>query len=366
MHYNVGVITGRGNMTRFLAFIFMLICFLTLISAFAQEDSEDMVLARVNNRLVSRRDVEKLLGISGDIEQLERHFHGPALEEKKKILFEQALGALILDAVIGVNAEWDDIELDETDTKRVEEQVRRFAGQYGSEANCELALNRRGCSLKDAKERIAKSLLAEKYVKAKLEVADFIAPSKVREYFLADTELREKCTEKRMIVIRQIVIKYGTRMRSKSEARKLVDQIKESARSGEDFGSLARRYSEGPKREEGGLWEPIALSDFRENIAVAIEGLEAGEVSEPVDRQNDFTLVKVEAEADPFETALKAVTQSLVNARKQEKLEKVMSEMYSRAEVELLLDGVKLNDICPGYCAEEPKGDKDEVEETSP
>ena len=350
---------------RFLKLLFAVLAFFTLVAVCAEEKGQDMVVARVNGRLITHRDVEKLLAVSGDMEQLKRRFHGPAFEERKKELFQQALGALILDAVIGVNAQWDEVKLDDADRKRVKEQVRRFTQQYGSEANCELVLSRRGCSIKDARERIAKSMLAEKYIKSKLQVGEFVAPRKVRECFRANTEQLKQITEKQMVIIRQIIVKFGKGRRAKSKASELIEQIKEAACSEEDFGTLARKYSEGPKRDEGGLWEPVSLSDFRENVGQVIAKLDIGEISEPVQRRDDFVLVKLEARADPFEISLRSIIHSVVTERKQEKLQDIMHEIYSNVEVELLLEGVKLDDICPGYSAEQSKNTQEKVEEVS-
>lgn len=353
-------------MRRFLSIASASACFFALVAVCAQESEQDVVLARINSSVITRTDVDKLLAITGDLELLERRFHGPVLEEEKDKLFKQVLGGLIEEAVIRINADRDDVQLDDSDRKRAQEQIRRFAGQYGSEANCELVLNRRGCSLKDARERVAKSMLAEKYIKAKLKVTHFVAPKETRQFFVSNQKLLKEVVERQKVVIRQIVVKHGRGRRSKSEAAELVAQIKEAARDGEDFATLARKHSEGPRRDEDGLWEPVAISDFREKVAEEISRLAEGEVSEIIDRGDDFALVKVEKKDDPFESALNPITRALSAAREQKKLRELMCELYSCVEIELYIGGVKLADICPNYSVAQDKESREMLEEISP
>ncbi len=353
-------------MKRFLSIASVYACFFALIAVCAQENEQDVVLARINGSVITRTDVEKLLAVTGDLELLERRFHGPVLEEEKDKLFKQVLGGLIEEAVIRLNANRDGVQLEEADRKRAQERIQRFAGQYGSEANCELVLNRRGCSLKDARERLAKSILAEKYVKTKLKITHFVAPKETRQFFVNNQKLLKEVVERQKVVIRQIVIKHGRGRRTKSEASELVLQIREAVQAGEDFATLARKYSEGPRRDEDGLWEPVAISDFREKVAEEISRLAEGEVSEVIDRGDDFALVKVEKKDDSFETALDPITRALSAAREQKKLRELMCELYSCVEIELYIDGVELADICPNYCVAQEKEPREMLEEISP
>jgi peptidyl-prolyl cis-trans isomerase SurA len=354
-------------MKHFLLFMSVTVCFLAVTSAFAQESGQDMVLARVNSKLITRRDVEKLLAFSGHTEQIEKHFRGPLLEEKKAELLKYALGELVFDAVIAINAKCDGVELDQADAKKIEDRLRQYVEQYGSEANCELDLKRRGSSLKDARELMTKSVLAEKYITTKREIARYVSPKEAREYFEKNGELLRKITGKQTVVIRQIVVKYGRGLRTREKANEQMQQIKEAIRGGEDFGSLARKYSEGPRRDEGGMWEPVSVSDFREEVAAEIAKLDEGEVSEVIDRGDNFALVKVEKKEDPFEAALGAIIQALTGARQQERSRQVMCELYSGVEIELFLHGVSPSDICPGYSMqEEGEPETEAIEEASP
>jgi peptidyl-prolyl cis-trans isomerase SurA len=351
-------------MKHFLTLVFAAACFLTLVGVYGQEDGKDMVLARVNSSIITRRDAEKFLAVTGDIKRAERNYYGAELEKQKAELLKGALGFMIKEAVVQINAEWEGIRLDENDRAKIEKRFQGYISQFGNEANCELVLKEHGATTKDVRDRLARGILEEKYVRKKVGAGELVTPREVREYYEVN-----KSAFGKTFTIRQIVVKHGRGLRRREDAFKLIGQIRETVLSGEHFGSLARKYSEGPRREEGGLWEPVAISDFRENIARAIASLRQGEVSGIIEREGQFLLVKVETRSgpyEPFEEVLSGIKQEIGNVRRQRQLQKIARELYSSVEIELLLDGVKLADICPSYLQVEGEEVQETVEEISP
>ncbi len=82
----------------------------------------------------------------------------------------------------------------------------------------------------------------------------------------------------------------------------LVDELVERARDDEDFAELAREYSDGPAAEEGGDLGWIRIDDGLPPHREILEHLEVGEVSDPVERTNAYTIYRVEEEREDEET----------------------------------------------------------------
>ena len=81
-------------------------------------------------------------------------------------------------------------------------------------------------------------------------------------------------------------------------ARILVDgedaarDIVRQARSGTDFGTLARRHSMGPAAPRGGDIGYVAAKDLRPELAAAVRELAVGDVSEPVNLGESWLILK--------------------------------------------------------------------------
>jgi len=78
------------------------------------------------------------------------------------------------------------------------------------------------------------------------------------------------------------------------DAEELAKDIYERLQDGADFRELAARYSKGPTALEGGSLGQMAGQSVPTIFADVLPGLEAGDVSEPFRRGNNFHIVRVD------------------------------------------------------------------------
>jgi len=98
---------------------------------------------------------------------------------------------------------------------------------------------------------------------------------------------------------RHILIKYegarraGSAKRSKQEAEKLAEKVrKEAAADGADFAALAKKYSEGPSAPRGGDLGSVPRGLLAPPYEEAAFALEPGEVSDVVETEFGFHVIK--------------------------------------------------------------------------
>ncbi len=116
---------------------------------------------------------------------------------------------------------------------------------------------------------------------------------------------------------------------TEEEAREVIAEIE----GGADFADLARARSTGPSGPQGGdlgfFGEGMMVEPFEE----AVKGLEPGEVSEPVQTQFGWHVIKLEetreAEAPPFEAMAPEIAQEL----QQEAVASRLAELTEGAEI---------------------------------
>lgn len=329
----------------------IIICFFVGTRLFGQEaGSGDFVLARVNEKVITRRDLNKLLTMTGEDERIARNYHGVLFEKEMQDACMRALAFLIDEAVVEVNAELEEVEIDEIDREKAETVLKENIEPFGTRANYESILKERELTLDDIKTRIFKTLLRQKYIQSKLPAKDFIPPRETRDYYEKN---KPSFAKRETVSYRQIVIKFGGNNRRREEALKLIAGLKAKLEEGADFDSLARQFSEGIKKENGGLWPPVALSDLRRNIAEAISGMKEKEISKIIERDDAFLLMKLETKDsspyEPFEKALEGIRKLLNEQNREGRLPDLEKKLYGAVEIELFYKGAKLEELCPSY-----------------
>jgi len=349
-----------------LAVLFVALC--VPVPLASQEKGQQVVLARVNEKLITRRDVNTFLTIRGDLVRISRTYHGEELEKQKDKAFKRVLGFLISDAVIEMNAKLDKFKLSEMDKKRADAILEEEIKDSGNLANYKHILAQVGITIEDRKAMINSLLLKQRYIAQKLPPDDFIPPSETRGYY---EENKPAFSRQETVTLRQIVIKFGTGKRNRKEALVLVANVRRSLSEGADFETLARQFSEGVMKDKGGLWPPAPPSGLRKNIAQAVASLKEGEVAETVEREGELLIIKLEkrdsTSYEPFAVALEKIKQQISTHNKQKRFPEMEKELFSRVEIVLFMPGVKLEDICPGYVSsKQKKNSGDKPEESSP
>jgi len=319
---------------------------------YGQEQATELVLARVNDMAITQHDIDLLLSMTGEKQRLVRSFRGMQLEENLKKAIKNTLSVLVEETVIEANAGLDKFKLDENSEKKVEEILKDNAKPFGTRENYELALKENGITVDDIESRIRKTLLRHQYIQSKLAPDDFVRPEEARGYYLDN---KSQFSRRETVTLRQIVIRYGNNNRGRDAALKLIQTIEKSLEEGSDFGALAKQFSEGVKKENGGLWSPEAMEDLHSSIVKAIKDVKENEVSSIVERPGEFLIIKVEKRNkslfEPFQKALSEIVKGISNMRQETRFPELEKEMYRKIEIELLYKGTTLEELCPTYVA---------------
>lgn len=148
-----------------------------------------------------------------------------------------------------------------------------------------------------------------------------IDDEQVAEYY--NSHLAEFKTEKR-VKARHILIKVAEDADEKTvDAKKAEAQkIYEMAAAGQDFAALAKKYSEGPSKDQGGELGWFTHDKMVASFADKAFAMKAGEISEPVRTRFGWHIIKVEqiedASTKTLETAGVEIRHKLVAEKAKE------------------------------------------------
>lgn len=108
----------------------------------------------------------------------------------------------------------------------------------------------------------------------------------------------------------------------KQKARKIIQKIK----AGEDFGKLAKEFSNGPGANEGGDLGVFKISELNQEMAATVKDLSSGEVGNPIIGPNGIQIIKVVEKDKGGEKSFDQVKNSISSTLYRKKLDQAYAE----------------------------------------
>jgi parvulin-like peptidyl-prolyl isomerase len=128
-------------------------------------------------------------------------------------------------------------------------------------------------------------------------------------------------------------------------ARGKAEEILRKARSGEDFATLARKYSEDAYKEKGGDLGYITRGSMDPEIEKAVFGLQPGEMTGPLETQYGFYLIRVEDRKPertfPFDEVKTVVWKKIEAKKKDERMIEWLGSLRKKAKIEYKEQGAQ-------------------------
>jgi len=145
-----------------------------------------------------------------------------------------------------------------------------------------------------------------------------IMDEEIQQYY-AESQNEFKITE--TVSARHILFKVAEKADEKTaeDSRIKAQEIMEKAKAGEDFAELAKTYSEGPSKDNGGQLGAFEREKMVKPFSDAAFSMAVGDISEPVRTQFGWHIIKVEAHNEastmPIEEASIQITEKLAERK---------------------------------------------------
>ena len=265
--------------------IFLLIILFSTI--FLYSKVLDEIVAKVDKDIILRSELEK--------EKNNLKAAGLLTDDlsDRDILNSMIENKVILKYAIDNGYETDEFKIKEL----ANQQIAKLASQFKSEIDFEEQLKKetgltvselREFYIKSIKEEKLKQQVIDKEIKSRINLTE----AEINEYYNEHKDEFPKRPE--MDRIGMLVRKIEPGEKTVKEKLKQIKKIKEMIESGEDFAELAKKYSEGPSKVNGG-----DLGYFEKGMMVkpfedAAFKVKKGEVSDVVRTRFGFHIIKVE------------------------------------------------------------------------
>jgi hypothetical protein len=301
-------------------------------------------MVQINDRFITIEDVLRRLHgtiVSADRPATEMEFRRQMVPVIGNELRRQLTETLVL-----IEAER---TLSDKQNELIDAEVQRtvremIAAAGGSRSALELQCRQRHTTLDDLLADHRRQLLTQSFVRMRIEPRMIVTRQMLLDYYRSH---QDEFVDKRKVQMQIIAAPFKAflpeleRKATEAEwrlardrARRHLEQAAAAVERGEDFGNVARQYSRGIKRDEGGVWPPLTEGSFRESaVQKNAMMLRPGEICGIIQTRRGFYIVKTlsvtggrrvsfeEAQETIGETIRRAQYEKLSNEYFQELLE---------------------------------------------
>jgi parvulin-like peptidyl-prolyl isomerase len=249
----------------------------------------DGYAALVNNRVIT---VGEILAMIQPIRaQLAETYDGRELETKMEQAYQEGLDALIERALIleeftAMGGNLPDRAVDDQINVMINERFKNDRAAFLE------ALAEDRMTIDDWREETRNRLIVNLLRRREITDRVIISPRAIRELYesrMAQYQIPEQ------IQLRMIVLHKGASSNDQAVKRKEAKNIREKLLAGSDFAELAKSSSEGYKAADGGDQGWMDPKKLRQELADVIAKLAPGRISEVVETEGDYYILKVEA-----------------------------------------------------------------------
>jgi parvulin-like peptidyl-prolyl isomerase len=297
----------------------------------ASTPAVDRVVASVDGDPITMREVKDFASQHGQPIETDDF----ASSEIAKTAVKALIGEKLLEQEV---KKYDD-KVDEAQVDKYITQLR--LDKHMSDADFRAQLQASGMTYDELRKRarldLEKAMMIEQEVRAKVNVPD----ADIKAYY--DAHKEDFTIAKERLRLAQVLISLPANPTPAqvAAAQKKAEMVRVRALKGDDFGDLARVYSDDDSKSNGGELGWFAPADINDAILAGVKPLKPGEVSAPIRTSHGIHVVKLEEHEVPGVVPLSEVKvqirAQLVDQQASVQLEKwVESDLVKQHYVETM------------------------------
>lgn len=295
----------------------------------------DGVAAIVNDDMITISEVRETMGV--EAEQLRQQYHDDALRERLADLYHRALEQLIEARLQIARAHALNLQVDDDDVTRHIQMLQKRNEISDDQLN--QMLKSRGLTMEAYRTQVQEGLLIAKVVNAEVRSRLVIQDTELRAVYQKQRERYRVPGELTVSHILFLIDSPGGETQARQKAAMVLRQL----RNGADFAAMARKYSEGPSAERGGLLGTFRAGELLPEFEQAALTLKAGEISDVIQTRAGLHIIRVEAKQEggyrSFDDVQEAIKTELLQSKTEQKYREWLATLRQSAYVKVLYEG---------------------------
>lgn len=248
------------------------------------------VIARVNNDAITRSDLEKARSeMRQEAQQDCPKCTAAEIEEKVAAEDKNVLRDLIDNSLLvqhgkdmGVNVETDVV-------KRLDEI--RIQNNIASMEELESQIDKSGISFEDFKNNIRNQLIQQEVIRHEVGSKIILDHAQVQKYY---ADHKSEFVRPEQVTLREIFVSTEGKPETEIPAlRKKAEDLLQRVKNGEDFGELAKHFSDGSTAKQGGDLGRFEHGQLAPNIEQAVFALQRLQMTDVIPTKTGFLILQV-------------------------------------------------------------------------
>jgi parvulin-like peptidyl-prolyl isomerase len=246
------------------------------------------VVAIVHDSVITYQEVEMLAAPAVEAAMRQASGSREAFLKKRSQLLNEALDELIERKLILRDFEEAGYNLPESIIdENVQQKIRE--DYRNDRRNLIKSLQARGKTFEQYRQQIRETTIVD-YLRWKNSGGEvIISPSRIERYYIEHTN--NYAVEDQVQLSMIVLNKSGE---TNGQTRALAEEIVGKLKEGANFAEMAKVYSQGSQRYEGGKWGKATRGSLRPELAAAAFKLKPGEVSGVIEAADHYYIMLVE------------------------------------------------------------------------
>lgn len=221
----------------------------------------------------------------------------------------------------------------------VEKQIDSIRSNYGSEE--EFITQAAGGSLSDLREWIRKQRMAQILASTKLRLLGeeiIVSEGDILQYY---EDHKQDYERPERVRVRRIFLLASQETEERAKARARLERFREEIEAGAEFEELAKRHSQGPDAELGGLVGWQQRGDLKPALDEAVFSLPIGGTSDVIETLGGVLLLRVDERQEqshkPLEEVRLEIEPEIRAQAAQKRYQKWLDDLRKRSRVRIFL-----------------------------
>jgi len=269
------------------------------------------IVARVNNEIITRSELDHSKVTAQD--DAKQECQNRCTPEQLKSLIESsqknALRDLIDQSLLVQRGK--DMGLSvEADTIKQLDQIR-IENKLTSMEALEQAVTSQGLNWEDFKNNISNGILTKKVISSEVGSHISIGKDEVQKYYDAH---KNDYIRPEQVVLRSIEINTaGKDPAEVAELKKKAETALKRVKDGEDFGEIAKRYSEGATAKQGGYLGTYKRGELSPQLEAAVFKMKKNDLTDVLETKQGFLIMQVMEHYDEGQQPLDKVENEIMD-----------------------------------------------------
>jgi peptidyl-prolyl cis-trans isomerase SurA len=282
------------------------------------------IIARVNNEIITQSEYEKAKVAAAD--EAKQDCQGHCTPEQLQIAIEDrqknALRDLIDQSLLVQRGK--DMGLSvEPDVIKKLDQIR-IQNNINSMEDLEKAVSAQGVNWEDFKNNIRNGVLTQRVISSEVGSHITIGHDEIEKYY---NEHKTEFVRPEQVALRSIEI--NTEKKSPEEIvelKKKAETTLKRIKDGEDFGEMAKRFSDGSTAKQGGFLGVYKRGELSKELEDVVFKMRKNDITDVMDTKQGFLILQVLEHYDEGEQSLAKVEPEITDKLYSARMEPAMRE----------------------------------------